>query len=70
MGKEVQPIKPQASTKRQQFDKAFKLNAVSLLTHIKAVHQQFRQAYGAVKTWKHLNRIGIVCGKHRVAALE
>jgi len=33
MGKEVQPIKQQTSTttKRQKFDKAFKLNAVSLL---------------------------------------
>jgi len=41
-----------------------------LLSHIQAVHQQFRQAYGAVKTWKHLNRIGIVCGKHRVANLR
>lgn len=42
----------------------------NLLTHIQAVHQQFRQAYGAVKTWKHLNRIGIVCGKQRVAKLR
>lgn len=41
-----------------------------LLSHIQTVHQQFRQAYGAVKTWKHLNRIGIVCGKHRVANLR
>lgn len=34
MGKEVQPIKQQTSAttaKRQKFDKAFKLNAVSLL---------------------------------------
>lgn len=41
-----------------------------LLKHIKTVHYQFRQAYGAVKTWKHLNRIGIICGKHRVARLR
>ena len=41
-----------------------------LLEHIKTVHQQFRQAYGAVKTWKHLNRMGITCGKHRVAKLR
>lgn len=42
----------------------------TLLTRIQAVHQQFRQAYGAVKTWKHLNDIGIACGKHRVASLR
>lgn len=42
----------------------------TLLTHIQTVHQQFRQAYGAVKTWKHLNHIGVVCGKHRVASLR
>lgn len=41
-----------------------------LLKHIKTVHHQFRQAYGAVKTWKHLNDIGIACGKHRVASLR
>lgn len=41
-----------------------------LLTHIQAVHQQFRQAYGAIKTWRHLNKIGIACGKHRVARLR
>jgi len=43
---------------------------VMLLKHIQAVHQQFRQAYGAVKTWKHLNKIGIACGKHCVARLR
>jgi putative transposase len=41
-----------------------------LLQHIQAVHRQYRQAYGAVKTWKHLNNIGIACGKHRVARLR
>lgn len=41
-----------------------------LLKHIKTVHSQYRQAYGAVKTWRHLNNIGIVCGKHRVAQLR
>ena len=41
-----------------------------LLKHIQSVHQQFRQAYGAVKTWKHLNKLGIACGKHRVARLR
>jgi len=41
-----------------------------LLEHIRAVHTQYRQAYGALKTWLHLNSIGIVCGKHRVARLR
>jgi len=42
----------------------------TLLSHIQTVHKQFRQAYGAFKTWKHLNNMGIVCGKHRVANLR
>jgi putative transposase len=46
------------------------IESAILLKHIQAVHQQFRQAYGALKTWKHLNRIGIACGKHRVAKLR
>lgn len=41
-----------------------------LLKHIQTVHHQFRQAYGAVKTWKHLNKVGIACGKHRIAKLR
>lgn len=42
----------------------------ALLTQIRAVHTQFRQAYGALKTWQHLNKAGIACGKHRVAKLR
>ena len=41
-----------------------------LLSQIRRVHAQARQAYGAVKTWKALNQAGIVCGKHRVARLR
>lgn len=41
-----------------------------LLGHIRRVHEQARQAYGAVKTWKALNQAGIACGKHRVARLR
>jgi putative transposase len=41
-----------------------------LLQQIQAVHSQYRQAYGAVKTWKHLNKLGIACSKHRVARLR
>jgi putative transposase len=43
---------------------------VQLLKHIQTVHMQYRQAYGALKTWRHLNKIGIACGKHRVARLR
>ena len=42
----------------------------TLLQHIRTVHSQYRQAYGALKTWRYLNKIGIVCGKHRVAKLR
>jgi len=41
-----------------------------LLEHIRTAHYQHRQAYGALKTWHHLNAVGIVCGKHRVARLR
>lgn len=41
-----------------------------LLQHIRTVHNRYRQAYGATKTWRHLNHIGIKCGKHRVARLR
>jgi len=41
-----------------------------LLSHIRNVHTQYRQAYGAVKTWQALKQQGIACGKHRVARLR
>jgi putative transposase len=41
-----------------------------LLEHIRTVHRQHRQAYGAIKTWKALNQAGVSCGKHRVAKLR
>lgn len=42
----------------------------ALLAHIRGMHHQYRQAYGALKTWKHLNNIGTECGKHHVARLR
>lgn len=42
----------------------------ALLTHIRIAHEQHRQAYGALKTWRYLNSVGIACGKHRVARLR
>jgi putative transposase len=41
-----------------------------LLGHIREVHYANRQAYGAIKTWRALQRQGIACGKHRVARLR
>lgn len=43
---------------------------VQLLSQIREVHRQSREAYGAVKTWRVLNRQGVRCGKHRVARLR
>lgn len=42
----------------------------ALLGHIRVIHAQHRRAYGALKTWRHLNATGIACGKHRVARLR
>ena len=42
----------------------------TLLQHIRTVHGKARKAYGAIKTWRHLNQLGISCGKHRVAKLR
>jgi putative transposase len=42
----------------------------TLLQHIRTVHGECRQAYGAVKTWRELRDRGIVCGRHRVARLR
>jgi len=41
-----------------------------LLKEIRKVHQQMKEAYGAIKTWRTLQRLGTVCGKHRVARLR
>jgi len=42
----------------------------ALLEHIRTAHARHRKAYGAKKTWRHLNAAGIACGKHRVARLR
>jgi transposase InsO family protein len=41
-----------------------------LLQHIRTVHIETREAYGAVKTWRTLQARGIACGRHRVARLR
>ena len=42
----------------------------TVLIQIKKVHEENREAYGAVKTWRELKARGIVCGRHRVARLR
>jgi transposase InsO family protein len=46
------------------------LENAGLLAHIRAVHSEHREAYGALKTWRTLKSRGIACGKHRVARLR
>jgi len=41
-----------------------------LLADIRRVHQEHHEAYGALKTWRALNRQGVACGKHWVARLR
>jgi putative transposase len=41
-----------------------------LLSQIRRVHMQSRQAYGAKKTWLALKSQGVTCGKHSVARLR
>ena len=42
----------------------------TVLSEIHKVHEQSKQAYGAVKTWRELKAHGIACGRHRVARLR
>ena len=42
----------------------------ALLEHMRRVHQQTREAYGARKMWWELRRAGVACGRHRVARLR
>jgi len=54
-------IRPES--RRAQGDRA-------LLAAIQRVHTQTRARYGAVKTWRALARVGVVCGRERVARLR
>jgi putative transposase len=42
----------------------------SILVEIQTVHEENRQAYAAVKTWRELRAQGVECGRHRVARLK
>ena len=42
----------------------------AVLVEIKKVHEESREAYGAVKTWRELKAQGVECGRHRVARLR
>jgi transposase InsO family protein len=41
-----------------------------VLTQIRVIHADAREAYGAVKTWRVLRAYGVACGRHRVARLR
>ncbi len=41
-----------------------------VLTQIRVIHADAREAYGAVKTWRVLRAQGVACGRHRVARLR
>ena len=41
-----------------------------LLSEIRIIHAEVKQAYGSFKTWKTLRDRGIFCGRHRVARLR
>ena len=42
----------------------------TVLVEIRKVHEQNREAYGAVRTWRELKAQGLECGRHRVARLR
>ena len=42
----------------------------AVLIEIEKVHEESREAYGALKTWRELKAQGIECGRHRVARLR
>ena len=42
----------------------------AVLVAIQKVHEENREAYGAIKTWRELKGQGIECGRHRVARLR
>jgi putative transposase len=42
----------------------------AVLVEIQKVHEENREAYGAIKTWRELKAQGIACGRHRVARLR
>ena len=41
-----------------------------LLTKIRQIHQDSKEAYGAIETWQTLKQLDTQCGKHRVARLR
>jgi len=42
----------------------------ALAAHVRRVHAESREAYGARKVWKALVAQGIPCGRHRIARLR
>jgi transposase InsO family protein len=41
-----------------------------LLKEIRKIHQDSKEAYGAIKTWQALRQAGVDCGKNRAARLR
>jgi putative transposase len=41
-----------------------------LLARMQQLHRQAKERYGAVKLWRALLALGVVCGRHRVARLR
>jgi hypothetical protein len=41
-----------------------------LLKEIRKIHQDSKEAYGAVKSWQALGQAGVDHGKHRAARLR
>ncbi len=41
-----------------------------VIKEIRKVHESYKEAYGAVKTWLTLKEAGVTCGKHGVARLR
>jgi transposase InsO family protein len=41
-----------------------------LLQEIRKIHQESKEAYGAIKTWQALRQVGVDCGTHRTARLR
>jgi transposase InsO family protein len=41
-----------------------------LVEHMRRLHLQTKERYGAVKLWRALRALGVACGRHRVARLR
>jgi transposase InsO family protein len=49
---------------------AHRRDDLALTAHVRRIHNESREAYGARKVWKALVAEGIACGRHRVARVR